>query len=113
MRWLPSAMFLALLCACSSSPPGASRLTLRDSFWNQVHVQVVITKRANCDSREEGYVSTKTFTMHKDGAESIEVPDGANLCWRHDRNPDKPVEGAWSGWTKATLPPGQTSETDL
>ena len=28
-------------------------------------------------------------------------------------NPDKPVEGAWSGWTKATLPAGQSSETDL
>jgi hypothetical protein len=115
MRWLlPSATILVFLCSCSSSTsPGASSLTLRDPYWNQVNVQVVITNRSDCDSREEGYVSSKTFMLRKDGKQSIDIPNGANLCWRHDRNPDKPVEGAWSGWTKATLPAGQNSETDL
>jgi len=47
------------------------------------------------------------------GPETIAVPDDANVCWRHDRNPDKPVAGTWSGWTKATLFPGQNADTDL
>lgn len=101
------------LAGCSSVPSGASSLTLKDPYWGRVNVEIVITRRADCDSRDSGYISTKEVVMHKDGSETIEVPDDANLCWRHDRNPDKPVAGAWSGWTRATLDPGQSASTDL
>ena len=107
--------WLLVLCvaACSSAPSGATQLTLNDPYWDSVNVEIVITKRADCDSREEGYIATKELVMHKDKTETIDVPNDATLCWRHDRNPNKPVPGAWSGWTRATLFPGQSARTDL
>ena len=101
------------LAACSSAPSGATQLTLNDPYWDRVNVEVVITKRSDCDSREEGYIETKELVMRKNKTETIEVPSEANVCWRHDRNPNNPIAGAWSGWTKATLFPGQSAETDL
>jgi len=90
-----------------------ARLTLNDPYWERVNVEIVITKSADCDIRGEGFISTRQFVMRKEKSERIDVPNGANLCWRHDRNPSNPVVGMWSGWTKATLFPGQTAETDL
>ena len=104
---------LLSLASCSSTPGDTSTLTLNDPYWDRVNVEVVITRRADCGSRGEGYVATKELVMHKNTTEAIEVPNGANLCWRHDRDPNNPAAGAWSGWTKATLPPGQSAETDL
>jgi hypothetical protein len=101
------------LAGCSSATGGAATLTLENPYWDRVNVEVVITKRADCDSRDAGYISTKQLVMGKNGTETIAVPDDANVCWRHDRNPDKPVAGAWSGWTRATLFPGQSAKTDL
>lgn len=101
------------LAACSSTPSGATRLTLNDPYWDRVNVEIVITKRADCDSREEGYIETRQVTMRKNKTETIDVPNDATVCWRHDRNPNNPVAGAWSGWTRATLSPGQSAETDL
>ena len=46
-------------------------------------------------------------------SETIDVPPDATVCWRHDRNPNKPVTGVWSGWTRATLQPGGSAHTDL
>ncbi len=106
-------LLVLALAACSSGPGGTTNLTLNDPYWDRVNVEVVITKRADCDSRAEGYIATKELDMRKDKTETIEVPDDATVCWRHDRNPDKPVPGAWSGWTKATLSPGQSAKTDL
>ena len=110
--WLLLAGLLSL-AACSSTPRDAATLTLNDPYWDRVNVEIVITKRADCDSREEGFISTKALVMRKNTTESFDVPNGANLCWRHDRNPNEPVAGAWSGWTKATLAPGQSTQTDL
>ena len=101
------------LGACSSTPSGMATLTLNDPYWDRVNVEVVITKRADCDSRGEGYMSTKQLVMRKTSSEKIEVPNDASVCWRHDRDPNNPVAGAWSGWTRATVPPGQSAETDL
>ena len=108
--WWLAALAVA---ACSSSPPDASNLTLKDRYWDRVNVEIVITRRDDCDSRDEGYLSSREFKLRKDQSEAIEVPNGAKLCWRHDRNPNNPVAGAWSGWTKATVNPGQSAETDL
>ena len=104
--------FLAL-AACSSKPSDTSQLTLNDPSWDRVNVEIVITKRADCDSRGEGYIDTRQFVLRKSRAEIIDVPNGATVCWRHDRNPNSPVAGAWTGWTRATLFPGQNAEADL
>jgi hypothetical protein len=101
------------LAGCSSTPPGASVLTLNDPTWDRVNVELVITKSADCDSRGEGYIATRELVMRKNRTEAIEVPNGANVCWRRDRNPNSPAAGAWSGWTRATLLPGQSAATDL
>jgi hypothetical protein len=101
------------LAACSSASSGAAQLVLNDPYWDRVNVEIVITRRADCDSHDAGYISTRTLVMHKDTTEKFDVPTGADVCWRHDRNPNNPAPGAWSGWTRATLPPGQTTETDL
>jgi hypothetical protein len=113
MRILALFAGLLALAACKSSPAGTAKLTLNDPYWDRVNVEFVITKRADCDSRGDGYISSKTLVMRKNTTETIDVPDGANLCWRHDSDPNKPSPGAWSGWTKATVNPGQSAETDL
>jgi len=104
---------LLALAACGSKPGDISTLTLNDPYWDRVNVELVITKRADCDSRAEGYIATKELVMRKNATEAIEVPNGATVCWRHDRNPNEPVAGAWSGWTKAAITPGGSAETDL
>jgi hypothetical protein len=113
MRFRAPLMGLLSLAACSSTPGGMATLTLNDPYWDQVNVELVITKRADCDSRAEGYIATRKMVMHKNTTEAIEVPNDASVCWRYDRDPNNPVAGAWSGWTRATLPPGQSTETDL
>jgi hypothetical protein len=106
----------SLLAGCSmfgSPSGGGSQLTLNDPYWDRVTVEIVITKNTDCDNRGEGYLSSREFVMRKNKTEAIDVPAGANVCWRHDRNPNNPVAGAWSGWTRATMFPGATSDTDI
>jgi hypothetical protein len=109
-------LLLLVASGCSlfsgKSPANTTKLTINDPYWDHVNVQFVITRSGDCDSRE-GLVSTRTIVMHKNTTESIDVPNDANLCWRHDRDPERPSPGAWSGWTKATLAPGQSAETEL
>ena len=109
-------LLLLSLTGCSvfsSKPADMATLTLNDPYWDRVNVEVVITKNADCDSRGDGYIATRELVMRKGKTETIDVPTGANACWRHDRNPNNPAAGAWSGWTRATLFPGQSAETDL
>jgi hypothetical protein len=107
--------FAALLClsACGgvSASPSAT-LILNDPTWERVNVQVAVTTSPNCDNRD-AYVSTQEFVMLKNKTQRIEAPHAENICWRHDRNPNNPVAGDWSGWSRATMFPGQTFETDL
>src|SRR5437016_5701284 len=42
------------LAACSSTSGDNSHLTLNDPTWDRVTVELVITKRADCDSRGDG-----------------------------------------------------------
>jgi hypothetical protein len=113
MRHWSGLVVVLWVAACSASPAGTAKLTLNDPYWDKVNVQIVITTRADCDSREEGYIETKEVVILKGRAETIEAAPGAAVCWRHDRNPNKPVAGAWSGWTRATLQPGGHAQTDL
>ena len=108
-----SVTIACLLAGCNPRPADSSTLILNDPYWERVNVDLVITHRADCDSRADGFVETRQLVMRKGKTERIDVPNGATVCWRHDRNPDEPVAGAWSGWTKASIRPGQEAEVDL
>ena len=108
--WLPA---LLLFSACSSSPDKSATLILNNPTWDRVNVEAVITNSGDCENRGRGYVATKTFVMAKGRPARVEAPNGESICWRKDRNPNNPVPGDWSGWSRVPLTPGQTAETDL
>jgi hypothetical protein len=111
-HWARLALLLALT-ACSSGSDNSATLKLNDPYWPRVHVEAVITNSTDCNNRGPGYVATKEFVMTKDQTHSIVAPNAEIVCWRHDRDPNHPVPGDWSDWSKATLFPGQSAETDL
>lgn len=113
MRFIPVLAGLTALAACSSPPADSARLTLNNPYWERVNVELVITRSFDCNNRGEGFIEVRELVMAKNRTELIAVPNGANLCWRRDRDPSNPVAGAWSGWTKATLFPGRSAEADL
>jgi hypothetical protein len=108
--WLP---VLLCLAACSSDPPDSSKLTLRNTVWDHVNVQVVVTKSADCESRGPEFVGSQDFVLHRDQTKVIVVPNGTSVCWRHDRYPNNPTPGAWSGWSRAILFPSEDTTTDI
>src|SRR5262245_17047818 len=113
MRYLVGLAVLLTLSACSSAGSSKSAtLILNNPTWDRVNVESVVTKSTNCDN-QEGYLSTEQFVMTKNRTQRIEAPNGESICWRHDRNPNNPIAGVWSGWSRVTLFPGQTTETDL
>src|SRR5215207_8215637 len=115
MRLLAALAGVVSLAACSSSPsapPGGSALTLNNPYWERVNVQLVVTKSSDCENRGE-HLNSRELVMIKNKLEVVQVPSGANVCWRRDRNPNNPAPGAWSGWTKATLFPGRDAEANL
>jgi len=108
--WLPALLSLA---ACSSTPSDSSKVTLRNTVWDHVNVQIVITKGANCDDRGSEFVGAQDLLMHKDETKTVVAPNGTSVCWRHDRFPNKPTPGEWSGWSRAIPFPGEDTTTDL
>ncbi|MGD9615806.1 MAG: hypothetical protein AB7H90_10715 [Alphaproteobacteria bacterium] len=105
---------LIVLGGCSSPRPADSaRLTLNNPYWDRVNVQLVVTRSSDCASRGEGFIDSRELVMPRNKLEVIDVPNGANVCWRRDRNPERPEEGVWTGWTKATLFPGRSAEANL
>ena len=108
--WLPG---LLVLAACSSTPSDASKLTLKNTTWNHVNVQVVITKSADCDDRGPEFVGSQDFMLEKDQTKTIVAPNGTSVCWRHDRFPNKPVPGEWSGWSRGILFPGEGATSEI
>jgi hypothetical protein len=113
MRYLALLLALPVVSGCSSGSSQSATLVLNDPTWDRVNVEAVITKSSDCDDRQNGYVATKNFVMTKDKTHEIVAPNAETICWRHDRNPNDPVAGDWSGWSRATLFPGQTTQTDL
>jgi hypothetical protein len=113
MRYLAPFVLSLVLAACSSDQPGTSKLTLRNTVWDHVNVQVVITKSADCDARGPEFVGSQNFPLNRDQTKTIVAPEGTSVCWRHDRYPDKPQPGLWSGWARAILFPGNDTSSDL
>jgi len=103
----------ALLAGACSSGSGGNGLTLHNQTWDQVNVEIVVTKSANCSDRGPDYISSKEVLIRKDKSYTVDVPAEAAVCWRHDRNPNNPKPGDWTGWSRATLYPGQSAETDI
>jgi len=113
MRHLGGLAALCCLAACGSGSDKSATLILNDPYWSRVNVQAVITTSTDCDNRGAGYVTTKEFVMTKNHSQDIVAPNAEMICWRHDRDPNNPVKGDWSDWSRATLFPGQSVETDL
>jgi hypothetical protein len=88
-------------------------VTLHDTEWNHVNVQIVITRSANCDDRGPEFVGSQDLVLHKDESKTVIAPNGTSVCWRHDRFPNKPTPGEWSGWSRAIPFPGENTTTDL
>jgi hypothetical protein len=103
---------LLCLAACSGDPD-AAKLTLSNSVWDSVSVQVAITRSADCDNRGPEFVSSDEFIMLKDKTRTVTAPSGTSVCFRHSRNPNNPVPGQWSGWSRAILFPGEDTKTEL
>ena len=114
MKRYPAWFFAVLvLSACSSGSSHTATLTLVNPTWERVNVEAVITANPDCDARDEGYVSTLEFTMPNNSTKFIDVPPGANVCWRSDRNPGRPSPGRWSRWDRAFIVPGRTISANL
>jgi hypothetical protein len=109
------AVLLAMLglAACSSGSDKSATLILNNPYWDRVNVEAVITKSTDCNNRGASYVTTKEFVMVKNRTQKIEAPNAESICWRHDRNPNNPTKGDWSGWSRVTLFPGQDTQADL
>jgi hypothetical protein len=112
MRYPALLSLFVLLAACASGSSKSATLILKDPDWSRVNVEAVVTKSTDCDS-QKGYVATHKFVMTKGQTYKVEAPNAENICWRHDSNPNNPSPGAWSGWSRATMFPGQNFETDL
>lgn len=103
----------ALPAAACSSGSGGQNLTLHNPVWERVDVEIVLTRSSDCDNRGTEFISTKQITLRRDKSEAIDVPADATVCWRHNRNPNNPKPGDWTGWTRATMYPGQSADADI
>ena len=116
-RNLPALSVIASLYAASCAPqpsvPLPGRLQLSNPNFGLINVEAVITANADCAARDDGYISTLEFTMPNNATKFIEAPPGADICWRSDRNPGRPVPGRWSRWDRAFLVPGKLVDANL
>jgi hypothetical protein len=116
-RNLLALLATVLLCAGSCAPqpsaPLPGRLQLSNPDFGLINVEAVITANPDCAARDGGYVSTLEFTMPNNATKFIEAPPGADVCWRSDRNPGRPVPGRWSRWDRAYLVPGKLVDATL
>jgi hypothetical protein len=116
MRKLLSFLPIVLLAAagsCAPQPPLPGRLQLSNPDFVLINVEAVITANPDCDARDNGYISTMEFAMPNNSTKFIEAPPGADVCWRSDRNPGRPVRGRWSRWDRAFLVPGKLVDATL
>jgi hypothetical protein len=113
MRY-PAALAVVLaLTACLPNSADSSKLTLKNTVWEHVNVQVVITKSTDCEARGPEFVGSQDFVLHRDQSRVIVAPNGTYICWRHDRYPNNPTPSAWSGWSRAILFPDEDTTSEI
>jgi hypothetical protein len=110
--FLPIALFCVAACA-PTQPPQPGTLQLSNPDFGPTNVEVVITSNADCASHGPGYLSSFDFVLPNNATKFIDVPPGAEVCWRRDRDPTQPVPGQWSGWDRAYVEPGTTIDANL
>jgi hypothetical protein len=109
---LSAVLFCAAACAPQQAPePGT--LLLSNPDYGPTHVQAVVTANPDCATHGPGYVSTFEFVLPNNATKSLDVPPGAEICWRRDRDPEQPVPGQWSPWDRAYVAPGSTIDANL
>lgn len=114
MRSILLPIVLVSIAACAPQPPPQpGSLLLSNPDFGPTHVEVVVTSNPDCGSRGPGYVSTSQFILPNDASKPIEVPPGAEICWRRDLDPAQPVPGVWTGWDRAYVEPGTTIDANL
>lgn len=102
------------VAACApQQPPQPGTLLLNNPHFGSINVEAVITSNPSCASRGPGYVSTLEFVLPNDATKIIDVPPGAEVCWRRDRDPNEPVTGQWSDWDRAYVAPGASIDANL
>jgi hypothetical protein len=106
--------FCVAACALRPSPaPQSGTLLLDNPHFGPMNVEAVITSNPDCASHGPGYVSTLEFVLPNNATKIIDVPPGDEICWRRDRNPERPVAGQWSDWDRAFVEPGTTVQSNL
>lgn len=113
MRSILLAIVLFWAAACAPQPVQPGTLSLSNLNFGPTNVEAVITANPDCGARGLGYVSTLEFVLPNDATKFIDVPPGAEVCWRRDRDPSQPVAGQWSGWDRAYVAPGTTIDANL
>ena len=109
MRSILLPAVLLCIAACSPRPeplPPPGILLLNNPDFGPTNVEAVITANPDCNSRGPGYLSTLEFVLPNNSTKIINVPPGAEVCWRRDRDPSQPVPGQWSNWDRAYVEPG-------
>ncbi len=111
----PTLLAIVLFCAaaCAPQPVQPGTLLLSNLNFGPTHVEAVITANPDCGARGPGYVSTFEFLLPNNATKSLDVPPGAEICWRRDRDPSQPVAGQWSGWDRAYVAPETTIDANL
>jgi hypothetical protein len=113
MRFLLLLAALIGVAACSSGGSDSATLVINNRRFDQVRVQAIITKSTNCNDPSRGYLATKELFIRRDRPEQVEAPNAEySICFRHERYPGDPSSG-WTGWSRATLFPNTSVETDL
>jgi hypothetical protein len=108
-------LVIVLFCAaaCAPQPVQPGILLLSNQDFGPTNVEAVITANPDCGARGPGYVSTLEFLLPSNATRFIDVPPGAEICWRRDRDPSQPVAGQWSAWDRAYVAPGSTIAANL
>lgn len=106
-------LIVLVVAACAPPAQGSGTLLLSNPHFGPTDVEAVITANPDCASRGRGYVSTFEFVLPNNATRFVDVPPGAEVCWRRDRDPSHPVAGQWSDWDRAFVAPGTTIDADL
>ena len=88
-------------------------MILNNPTWDRVNVEAVIHQQRRLRQSRQRLRRDQNIRYDQGSPRAVEAPNGESICWRKDRNPNNPVPGDWSGWSRIPSPPGQTAETDL